>query len=87
MINRAAQAVERVLGCRFLCLPEVEFTSRIPKGKLGYCCDTHIAIRPSLLRFQQERVLCHELIHWAGIECEKKTDQLEISAWVRMEAA
>lgn len=85
MIDRAAKAVETTIGCCFLSLPEVKVTNKMPKGKLGYCCDTHIAIRPGMPNYQVERALCHELIHWAGVDCEEQTDDLEISAWVRME--
>ena len=85
MIDRCRIGVERALGCSFIKKPKIS-TGPLPTGKLGMIAGDEIVMRNGLLPWQAERTLCHELIHFAGIDDEVDCDRIEIIAWCNMPA-
>lgn len=83
VIDRVATGVERALNCTIIAdLPEVIMVSDCPAGKHGYyvsgsdeiCIDRRTI---SLGAYFRDETLCHELLHWIGIDDENLTHKLD----------
>lgn len=82
-IDRAATGVERALNCKIINkLPEIRIVNDCPRGKHGYyvlgtreiCIDRQAVDSGN---YFVDLAICHELLHWLGVEDEYTADLLD----------
>lgn len=80
--DRCMIGVERQLGLSFIKKPQISLRDLSGTGKEGLCHmgTGHIVIDADMEGTYRDIVLCHELIHFAGISSEKVAYDNQVDA-------